>query len=59
MAYEVHFAPIRRKVKGVHQPDVSYRFNADSMAIATAHARSLIVNEHPGYRYVRTTEVAA
>lgn len=55
--FEVRFRPSKRKVRGVHQPDVSYTLAAETVADATFEARSLINGEHPGYLHTKTREL--
>lgn len=47
--YEVHFRPVKRHVRGVHQPDISYTVAAETDAEAARKATQLIGHEHPGY----------
>ncbi len=62
--FEVNFRPSKRRIRGLHQPDIAYHLAADDAALATGKARRLIAAEHgPGYLHVSTrpikTEVAA
>lgn len=56
--FEVNFRPAKRRIGGVHQPDVAYQLAAETAADATAYARSLINGEHPGYLHTKTRELA-
>lgn len=59
MQFEVNFRPAKRRIRGVHQPDVAYQLAAETAADATAYARSLINGEHPGYLHTKTREIVA
>lgn len=56
--YEVNFRPIKRLVRGQHQPDIAYQVSADTPSAATTKARMMIVHEHPGYLHTSTREIA-
>ena len=58
-SFEVHFRPAKRKVAGVHQPDVSYIIQAINEADATAMGRRMAATDHPGYLHTRTTKERA
>ena len=47
--YEVDFRPVKRHIRGVHQPDISYTVAAETEADAARKATRLIGDEHPGY----------
>lgn len=47
--YEVHFRPVKRHIRGQHQPDISYTVAAETEAEAARQATRMIGNEHPGY----------
>ena len=47
--YEVDFRPVKRHIRGVHQPDISYTVCAETDAEAARKATRLISDEHPGY----------
>lgn len=59
MKYEVNFRPVKRRVSGVHQPDIAYVLNAESRDAATEQGKRLCRAEHgAGYLYSKTVEVA-
>lgn len=57
--FEVSFRPAKRRVGGVHQPDVSYILTAESRLQATTRALRMIEVEHPGYLHTKTRELVA
>jgi hypothetical protein len=60
MKYEVNFRPAKRRVSGVHQPDIAYVLTAENKDTATEHGKRLCRAEHgAGYLYSKTVEVAA
>lgn len=59
MKYEVNFRPVKRRVSGVHQPDIAYVLTAESKDAATGHGKRLCRAEHgPRYLFSKTVEVA-
>lgn len=47
--YEVDFRPVKRSIRGVHQPNISYTVCAETEAEAARKATRMICDEHPGY----------
>lgn len=47
--YEVDFRPVKRHIRCVHQPNISYTVAAETEADAARKATRLIGDEHPGY----------
>lgn len=58
--WEINFAPVKRFVRGEHQPDISYVALATDLSCAKVEAvKWLRACQHTGYRFQNARELAS